>query len=337
MSTDQTGKKRQRINVLSIDGGGIRGIIPAMVLEEIEKRTGKPICELFDIIAGTSVGGILALGLTKPKSAGSHEAAFAASELVELFEKKGKRIFPKSIWQKVMILFRAEYPSSGIDKILNEYFGDSRLKDALTPVIITTYDIENRLAFFFRSRKAQDPKLQATYDFPMKQVARATSAAPTYFRPAAIPKGTPAGDWALIDGGVYANNPAMCAYVEARGDLPEAKEICLVSLGTGHATIPIAYKQAKKWGQLGWVRPIIDITLDAPNGTVDYQMKILLPKPGDYYRIQTDLKDVTGGIDDTDESNINGLKDLAEKMIADPKTRIEEICSRLVQNKVSSR
>ena len=334
MSTDQAGDKPNRINVLSIDGGGIRGIIPAMVLAEIESRTGKRVCQLFDIIAGTSTGGILALGLSKPKSTGSHEPAFTASQLVELYENNGQVIFPKNRWGKLGNMLRAQYPSSGIEKLLDEYFGDSRLKDALTTVIITSYDIENRNAFFFRSANAQIERIQASYDYPMKYVARATSAAPTYFPPAKISKGTSAEYWALVDGGVFANNPAMCAYVEALKLNPDTAvddHICLVSLGTGQSKSSIPYEKAKGWGLTGWARPIIDIALEGPGDSVDYQLSKVLKR--DYYRLQTELTGVSNAMDNVDPSNIQDLKKLAQKMISDQNEHIEKACAKLLENK----
>jgi patatin-like phospholipase/acyl hydrolase len=331
MRTGQEEDKPKRINVLSIDGGGIRGIIPAMLLAEIESITGKRICQLFDIIAGTSTGGILALALTKPQGPGSRNPAFKASELVELYEKNGRVIFPKSAWGKFGTIFRAEYPAVGLERLLDQYFGDARLKDALNRVIITSYDIENKKAFFFRSANAKIPVLQGTYDFPMKQVARATSAAPTYFRPARIPKGTPEEYWALIDGGVYANNPTMCAYVEALGLNPDA-EICVVSLGTGAAPPLSIAKQADTWGLIGWARPIVSITLEGPGDTVDYQMNRLL-RAQNYYRLQAELNDVSDAMDNTDASNISRLKELTQAMITEQSEHIKKACARLLENK----
>src|SRR5918995_672220 len=90
--------------VLSIDGGGIRGIIPAMVLARLEKQTGRPIAEMFDLIAGTSTGGILALGLTLPSDDG--KPRYAAKDLLELYEKDGSRIFPRSVLRRIPVLHR---------------------------------------------------------------------------------------------------------------------------------------------------------------------------------------------------------------------------------------
>jgi predicted acylesterase/phospholipase RssA len=317
---------------LSIDGGGIRGIIPAVMLTEIEARTGKRISQLFDIIAGTSTGGILALGFVKPKSPGSKEPAYTGPDMIEMYEKYGESIFPKRRLSKLEKIFRSEYPTTGLDNMLETYFGDARLKDALSTVVITSYDIENRNAFFFRSSNAKIAKIQESYDYPMKSVARATSAAPTYFPPAKIPKGVPAAEyWNLIDGGVFANNPSMCAYVEALGINPEA-DICVVSLGTG-ATTPTSYaNKADKWGLAGWARPILTITMEGPGNTVDYQLKRLLDTR-DYYRFQTQVDEDSSILDNTSPANIKRLKALALQTINDQGTRFEDACLRLLENK----
>ena len=119
--------------VLSIDGGGIRGIIPAMVLAEIEERTGRPVAEKFDLIAGTSTGGILALGLTMPGDAG--RPRYAAEELIGLYEEEGSRIFSDRAGP-IRSAFEERYPSRGVEEVLGEYFGEARLKEALTRVFL---------------------------------------------------------------------------------------------------------------------------------------------------------------------------------------------------------
>lgn len=127
------------IRILSIDGGGIRGIIPAMVLAELERRTSRPTCELFDLIAGTSTGGILTLALTKPDAAG--KPAYSAARLIELYEREGDAIFSPS-WHRwpiigfVFHLFEVRYSARSIGRILRQYFGETRLRDVITPVLI---------------------------------------------------------------------------------------------------------------------------------------------------------------------------------------------------------
>lgn len=322
------------VKVLSIDGGGIRGIIPAMVLAEIERRTKKPISKLFDLVCGTSTGGILALGLTRPNSAGKPQ--FTADQMVSLYEQNGERIFSRSVWHKIHSVWSIadqKYPSDGIEHVLQEYFGVARLKDALTDVLITAYEIEKRFPFFFKSRHARNPKKKG-YDYPMKQVARATSAAPTYFEPAKIPTGKSSGYYALIDGGVFANNPAMCGYAEIKTTHPKAEGILLLSLGTGELTRRLAYDDAKDWGLLEWAQPVLSVIFDGVSDTVDYQLKELLavPKgsPQHYYRFEGRLDEGNDDMDDASRTNIQALKRLARKIITDNEAALQTLCSQLV-------
>ncbi len=319
------------ITILSIDGGGMRGIIPALLLAEIEQRTRKPISQLFNLIAGTSTGGILTLGMVKPDA--HNLPAYSAQQGVALYETQGERIFSRSIWHRIHAIDNAteeKYPSEGIETVLDEYFGETRLKDALTDVLVTSYDIEKRMAFFFKSRKAkQDP----TYDFPMKQVARATSAAPTYFEPVKIEAPGVSDYYPLVDGGVHSNNPAMCALAEAKVAFPDADDFLVASLGTGEMTRPILYEQAKNWGLVGWVRPLIDVMFDGMINTVDYQLRQLLPDREGikrYYRFQARLDEKSGDIDDTSHLTLRDLRLLAETVIRDKTSDLDVLCKQLV-------
>jgi patatin-like phospholipase/acyl hydrolase len=320
--------------VLSIDGGGLRGIIPAMVLAEIEERTGKPIAETFDLIAGTSTGGILALGLAMPGNEGS-KPRYAAKDLIKLYEEEGARIFSGRAGT-IRNFFEERYPSAGVEEVLKEYFGEARLKDALTRVFVTSYEIQLRAPFFFRSGNA---KVEADYDFPMRQVARATSAAPTYFEPAKVEAKGPVDYYALVDGGVFANNPAMCAYVEARklleakgSSFPAETDVLVVSLGTGQLTDRLRYEEAAGWGLVEWARPLIDVVFDGVSDTVDFQLRELLSRNDEvrrYYRFQAELVEVSDAMDDVRPENIRDLKLLAQTMIDGEEERLSQLYERL--------
>lgn len=324
------------IKVLSIDGGGMRGIIPATILAEIEKRTQKRISELFDLIAGTSTGGILALTLTKPDPHGKPgKPQYTAQELIELYEKEGERIFSRSVWHRIHAvgnMAEEKYPSDGIETVLDKYFGDARLKDALKAVLITSYEIERRFPFFFKSEKA---KKDPAYDFPMKQAARATSAAPTYFEPIKIVTQNSSDYYALIDGGVFANNPAMCAYVEAISTNQNAENFLVVSLGTGELTRRLPYEDAKGWGLVRWAQPLLNVIFDGVSDTVDYQLKQLLPpKNGTqrYYRFQTRLDEGNDDMDDASRTNLRVLKLLAEAIIRANTHVLDILCDQLLKS-----
>jgi patatin-like phospholipase/acyl hydrolase len=321
------------VKVLSIDGGGIRGIIPAMVLAEIEKRTKKPIAGLFQLIAGTSTGGILTLGLTKPDSKGKPQ--YSAADMVELYQKEGRAIFSRSLLHRLRalgFLLREKYPAQGIETTLKKYFGNTRLKETLTEVLITAYDTESRDSWFFKSTKAAD---EEEIEFFMRDVARATSAAPTYFSPAKIITRTMADYYSLIDGGVFANNPAMCAYVEVISNNRGTNEdILVVSLGTGELTRPLPYVKVKHWGAR-WAQPILDIVFDGVSDTVDYQLRQLLPPGKDgadrYYRFQVRLDRDNDKMDTIDSSQIHLYKLLAEKLIGENDQNLERLCKQLTQ------
>ncbi|MCS6954340.1 MAG: CBASS cGAMP-activated phospholipase [Bryobacterales bacterium] len=320
------------VKILSIDGGGIRGIIPAMVLAEIEERTGRPIARLFDLIAGTSTGGILALGLVKPGPAGRPE--HSARKLAALYEKEGQRIFRATLWRRLATagsLAEEKYSAEGLESVLREYFGEARLRDALTEVIITSYETERRMPFFFKSRHA---KTREGYDFPMRLVARATSAAPTYFEPLKLEAASGDDYFSLIDGGVYANNPAMCGYVEARVTHPEADDFLLVSLGTGETTRRLRYEDVKSWGLASWAQPILQVVFDGVSSTVDYQLRQLLgPRNGErrYFRFQTRLDPGCDDMDDASADNVRTLRLLGEKLVRDQQDDLDELCPLLLK------
>ncbi|MEX2194626.1 MAG: patatin-like phospholipase family protein [Thermoleophilaceae bacterium] len=305
----------ERVNVLAIDGGGMRGIIPALVLADLEERTGRPTAGLFELIAGTSTGGLLALALTRPNPR-------PAAELVDLYVEEGPRIFSRSLKRRILSLgglLDERYPLKPLERALDDYLGDTRLSEALTDVLVTTYALEERRPHMFKSARARtDPK----HDAPMALAGLATSAAPTYFEPVRV------GDLALIDGGVYAANPAMVAYAEVRRHRPEGDTL-LVSLGTGELTEPIRYEDARGWGSLEWVRPLIDVIFDGASDSVDYQLRQLLPEDR-YARFQTRLGEASGELDDASEANIRALVREGEGLVAERAAELDDLARRLV-------
>lgn len=321
----------QIIKILSIDGGGIRGIIPAIVLAELENQTGKPIAKMFDLIAGTSTGGILALGLTKPNEQG--EPQYRATDLIELYEKEGPKIFQADWLHRAMSLGNLtgpKYPAEDIEEVLQNYFQDATLDQALTPVLITAYEIERRLSWFFKSRHA---KLRSERNFKMWEVARATSAAPTYFPPVKIVAESGNDYYSFVDGGVFANNPGLCAYVEAQKMFPQESEILLVSLGTGFSITRLQYEEAKDWGLAEWAQPVLNVVFDGIDDTVDYQLgKILSTDPGNrtYYRFQTRLDKTSDALDNVDSQNLRLLRLLTEDLIREKMDDLRVLAQKLV-------
>jgi uncharacterized protein len=345
-----------RYKILSIDGGGIRGIIPAIILDEIEKRTGKPICQLFDLIAGTSTGGILTTALVKPHSNYANQPQYKAEDLIDIYRQDGQRIFLESkVTQLVKLddLVRAKYSSKGRDEILTEFLQDTPLKKALTDIFITSYDIELRMPIFFVNN-VKDQKLGENFrkicqGYSMKQAAMATSAAPTYFKPYKIDTADPtnSGYYALVDGGVFANNPTFLAMMEAlisstkptpqnpKQQLLSINDILVVSLGTGSLNRRYSYDQAVNWGLVQWVEPLLNITLDGNSESVACQLEQLLPPangfPKQYYRFQRLLTKANDNMDDASPANIERLEKLAKQMIEQRDGELDELCQQLTQ------
>jgi uncharacterized protein len=311
------------MNVLSVDGGGIRGLIPAMVLANLEERTGRHTAELFDLIAGTSTGGIIALALTVPDEHG--KPRWTANDLVDLYLTEGPRIFHHSIGRMLesgLGLLDEKYDAKPLEQALHTYLGDAMISQAVTDVLVTSYDLEHRKPFFFKTDHA---KASAQHDWPMRDAARATAAAPTYFEPEKLTAdGT---TFALCDGGVFAANPAMCAYAEARRRHPRA-EIRLLSLGTGQLTKPLHYEDVKGWGLIEWARPLFDVVFDGVSDATEYELEQLLPA-ADYTRLQIELIGASDSLDNASEPNLEHLESLAHKLIAERADDLERLATEL--------
>lgn len=316
--------------ILSIDGGGIRGIIPGQILAVIEKEFNIKIAEEFDLIAGTSTGGILASGLLIPDPKKPKQSKFSAKQVVDLYLNNGGEIFDIPFFHKVKTgagILDEKYPEDGLEDVLDEYFGETWLKDLLKPTLITSYDIKRRKGHFFKQHTA---KKDTAYNFKVKDLARATSAAPTYFECAKIRSQTGV-QYPLIDGGVFVNNPALAAYAEGRtlfkvkdqsGKNVEAtaKDMKILSLGTGHSKKTYHYSKAKNWGMAQWVQPVIDIMMSGSADVAHYQLEQIygtITQPKQYLRIDGDLKGtgIDPDMDNASPENMKKLQDFAKKIL----------------------
>ena len=305
------------MRVLAIDGGGIRGLIPALVLTELERRAGRRIFEMFDLIAGTSTGGILACALCAPDP-------LPASDLVELYTKEGPKIFDRSLFQRIRSadgLLDEKYDDAALDSAMERFLEHKRLADTRPDLIVPSYDTALPGPYFFKTTKAKEtPEAD---DFPLSIVARATSAAPTYF------EALEAGDKALVDGGVFATNPAMCALAEVlnREDV-RPRDVVMLSLGCGQHTERHSFDQIKNWGLVGWARPILDVVFDGVSDAVDYQLQRVLD-PERYFRLQVELTLASDHLDDASEENLAKLSSQARDLIASRSDDIDAVLAKL--------
>jgi uncharacterized protein len=301
------------MRVLSIDGGGIRGIIPALVLAEVEKRSGRRVFELFDLIAGTSTGGILACALCAPDP-------LPAQQLVAIYEEEGPSIFDRSLWQRVRSaegLLDEKYDAAALDRALERFLADKRLAESKPDLLVPAYNMGEPGPYFFKTRKAREEG----EDFPLSEVARATSAAPTYFEP------MPIADHTLVDGGVFASNPAMCALAEVLKSVP-LSDVVLLSLGTGERTRKRTFADIRDWGLVEWARPIIDVVFDGVSDAVNYQLLHALGEER-YWRLQVELTLASDDLDDAGEDNLRDLRTQAEELIAKESGKIDAAIAKL--------
>jgi patatin-like phospholipase/acyl hydrolase len=316
--------KKKLTRILSIDGGGIRGIIPGQILvileEKLNKASGNPdgrIADYFDLIAGTSTGGILTCAYLCPdltNTDGLLRPRYSAKEVVNLYLERGDKIFDRSLHQRIRSaggLTDEKYSAEALEKALDDYFGETKLSQLLKPCLISAYDIQRRQGHFFNQ---VDAIKKSGWDYFVKDIARATSAAPVYFECSNI-ESTTGINYPLIDGGVFVNNPALCAYAEVHHKYKvPAKEMAILSLGTGFEDQSYNYNQARNWGMAGWARPLLNIMMSGVSEVVDYQLRQIysaVKAPGQYLRINTEFPiNVNSAMDDASPENMNALSEL---------------------------
>lgn len=241
-----------RFRILSLDGGGIKGTFTAAFLAELEIMTGKRIIDYFDLITGTSTGGILALGLG---------LGISANELLKFYEKNGPVIFPLSgihmqIIYSIRRYFRTKYSADTLRKSLESVFDNRRLSDSKRMLAIPSFNATSGNIHIFKT--AHSSRFKQDYKYSAVDVALATSAAPTYF-PAFIHN----SGVSFIDGGVWANSPVMVGIVEAVSVLKNRiEDIELLSIGTTES--PLYIQQKKRLGGIcRWVGSATDILTNA--------------------------------------------------------------------------
>ena len=262
--------------VLSLDGGGIRGLITVILMQRLNQAPGlENWLSGVDLIAGTSTGGLLALAIGK---------GLDLQVIRDLYEKKGAEVFDDSWLDDVLDLgtiIGAQYDDKNLKRELRKILGSTTLGELAKHVLITTFDLDNEAPD--PGQRTWKPKL--FHNLPGEgnddnwlayEVGVYTSAAPTYF---------PTAD-GFIDGGVYATNPSMCALAQTQDPRnavrPPLSEVVLLSLGTGTSLVYIPGRRLD-WGFAQWAKPLINLMLDGVSGIADYQCKQMLCER--YYRL----------------------------------------------------
>ncbi|NWL32086.1 patatin-like phospholipase family protein [Paenarthrobacter nitroguajacolicus] len=332
------------LRILSVDGGGIRGYLPALILAEIERRASRPAVDLFDLVVGTSTGGIIAIGLA---------AGVPVQDLAEFYPRYGRRIFGGSEqpeWSKRLFGTgatwserlmgpantigapfgrddrwggNARHQAAGLEGVLEEVLGDTMLSQARLPLLVTSYEAQMGLPVVFSSAEANhDP---ARFDLPLRSVARATSAAPTFFAPAMMTWA--GGPRQFVDGGVWANNPAALAITESiritASQRRTGTSVFLVSLGTGMAASTPAFA-----GEGSWLAAFSDLAKIATSITGS---DILATRAlGDSYaRLQVIDDRIAGAMDDPSLSRLEALQQAAQSLIQSESGEIDRIVANI--------
>lgn len=306
-------------------------MIPAVLLSLLDRKIKEvspesTIADHFDLFAGTSTGAILISGLVIPATSKHQRWRYAPEELIKIYKDWGPIIFNNPLAYRLksgLGLRSAKYPSDGIDQCLNAYFGNKSLSQLGKPVLIPSFDVENKKSVFFTQHKAVR---DFNSDFYLWDVIRATTAAPAFFEPPTIYS---LGDfksrkrYTMIDGGIYAQNPALCAYAEAIADphfqsitsKVKASNMCICSLGTGDTQKSYSPEKIRKWGILQWARPLVSIMMGAAAQTIDYQLRQVFSavnSENQYTRINPELPDnVSNYMDDSSPENLDNLIEFA--------------------------
>ncbi|WP_164902008.1 patatin-like phospholipase family protein [Rhizobium leguminosarum] len=296
--------------ILAIDGGGIRGVIPTIWLAEIMKTLDNPSPEqCFDLVVGTSTGSLVASAFS---------LNMKLDECISLYDRFGPIIFTQDAlgyyekWKIFDKFFEPQYPAINLEDSLIKVFSDSTsLKECKVKLLIPAYDTFSRRMFLFKSYD------DSTNDLKVWEACKASSSAPTYF-PAHIQE-IDGIRRPLIDGGVFANNPAILGLAEAikimnkdsASEFEEERKIVLISLGTGSLQRRIEASDAEKWGPIQWVRPLIDVLFDG-TAELSHMCAQHIVRTENYVRMQVSLSGVSDDLDDATERNLSLLKTIAQ-------------------------
>jgi patatin-like phospholipase/acyl hydrolase len=280
----------ERFQILSLDGGGFRGMFSAAVLARLEEDLDTRIVDHFDLIAGTSTGGIIALGLG---------LGLSPKEILSFYTEHGPRIFrDRSRMRVVRHVMRAKYGSGPLRAALTEVFGDRTFGESTKRLVITSYNIAADDVYLFRTPHL--PTLKRDWRESAVNVALATSAAPTYL------PGMRLDGARLVDGGVWANNPTMVALTEAVGPLGiPLEKIRVFSLGTT-TDVRNRHRRLDKGGLLPWAGDAVEVLMRAQSESAAKQVRHFVGKEN-VFRLNPTVPTGALALDKVDIQTLYGL------------------------------
>jgi len=298
--------KTKTFNILALSGGGFRGLYTATVLAALEKQAGKPVAQCFDLICGTSIGGViaLALGLEKP-----------AEEIAAIIEKRGPEIFPNGnkSWSRYLSKVRrylvAEYSNAPLKRVADELYGDSTMRDSRHWLIIPTVNYSTGKPQFFKT--PHHNTFRADRKRKMSEVALATSAAPIFF-PVYQSEETSS---CYVDGGLVGNAPGMFGIHEAMHFCKrDIADINLLSIGTMGGEFRMDSSKGPNKGILQWSEKVFLLTISSQEKVADFMLRHQL---GERYSLIDELptheQAPNIGLDIADKAAIQTLKSMGEE------------------------
>lgn len=349
----------QQDRILSLSGGGVKGIAELVVLAEIEERTGKSISELFPIITGTSVGGLVAGLLTIPKEQGSKEPKYSAKEALEIFKNAAPKIFEKRWYRGIKQVFQHKYSSKALQDVLEKELGNNRLSNSTSRLIIPVTDLESdgREVKLFDSRDSYSSHIKT------KDVLLATTAAPTYFKAVSnredIKNYTQINkkdiSYNYVDGGLAANRPmyevlkrlkqerkgseaaSQSMQSLSSSDLKSAvnSNIFGVSLSFNNEIGSYTARTNSKFdGILGWLSKgkLVDRLLKSSEDAATDSVRSMLKSKDRHIELTIPITKATSSLDDASPANIAALEELGRKLIKEKDKELNDLCKQLVES-----
>lgn len=317
------------IRILAIDGGGIRGIIPLTVLKEIEKISGKPITELFDVMVGTSTGAIIIGLLNTPDTKG--HPRYNASEVMGFYQDIGRKALNFPGYRKVLTLYSTIGPMGRLEKLhqlLLKKLGDIRFEELLNNTAFLAYEIHDRRPIIFTNWINPSGIDVIPTDMKIADLLTSVVSLPPIFPPTVILAPDGSITHAIADGGLTAPNPALAALTLATSIYP-GKEYVVVSLGTGihlpdEKTLPI-----EKWGLFQWTLPIIRIQAFSDSLRVNYQLERLDDVDAitslTHYRFDINIDKAASSDINTSNQNYKILEEYGEKLVREHSNSLNEV------------
>lgn len=334
-----------KLRILSIDGGGIRGIIPAVILEYIENKlielSQNPSNRLSDYIdfgVGTSTGSIIvAMAMTPNKI---NRPKFKMSDIVNAYYTLGENVFKKDFKRNLITIwgmFDPKYSNKYIEEQFNTIYENYKIKDLLKPCAFTSYDIDKRIPVIYTNRD----KKEKYAEYYIKNVVRSSTSIPAYFQPAYFKTNNSINT--MVDGGIFANNPAMVGYIEAikTDSIKEKfkkinpKNTIILSLGTGKSNLThYSFSKVKHWGVAKWFIPILNILLHGMSEITNHEMRIVFNEEGaltNYIRLNPPIIKGNSSATDSSLKNIKNLHQDAIDYIKENKYTLDYIALQLLK------